>query len=1003
MTASTRAPLPLRLALCAALLACGASSTGTRAKALGSQEPQDNAPAPSDDLLAEANTLQLRALGFMNEGKYREAEPLAARSLELLRKRLGSKNLMVVPAMNRLGLVYMAKGDFARARPLFEEALAVCEELRVAGAPPVIHTSLSQSLNNLAILNRYEGNFPRAEQLLLRALSVSESTSGVESADAALAHANLSALYDEMGNFAQAEKSARSALAIRRKLFGEESVPVAGALGSLGMIRQDAGDYVGAEKLMREALAMRERLQGKEHLHVAHAAVTLASLYSTRGDYARAEDEYLRALNIFQGVHGGDDNVDVASVFSSLVALSVRRGDHDPVTEERILLRVLAIHRKVLGPEHPDVAISLNNLGMHYLREGRLAEAKEMSRQAGEIYAKAFGRGHPSYALALDHLGDVAQMEGNYAEALNLYRQSMSILEKAVGKEHPNVAGLLSDMAFAYWKMGEVVPAVDYLTRANDLRERYLGAILATGSEEQKRLYLQTLLSGTHAAISLHVLSWPDRPEAARLALTTILRRKGRVLDAVAGHIVALRQRAGENDRALLDRLSDVRTQLSSLVLRGPGQMELAQHRDLVEKLKADSEQLEAQVSAQGAELKLRLREPSVTVERVQRELPPGTALVELTTYRPYDLKARTVAQRYGVERYVAYVLQHEGEPHFVDLGDAAAIEAAVQEFRASLRRTSLPETRRAGRQLDELVMRPVRSLLGRSRRLLLSPEGQLNLIPFSALVDEGGRYLLEDYRISYLTSGRDLLRIKLRRPSSQPPIVFADPDFDLSSQDPASPTSVPAPALTPWAPLDGTAEVTSLFEKLFPGSHAFTHRQATEAALKRVAAPRILHIATHGFFDQMGSTQPAGSDNPLLRSGLVLAGANRLAGGSNEDGVLTALEASGLDLFGTKLVVLSACETGLGDVRSGEGVYGLRRALVLAGAESQVISLWKVNDDATRDIMTDYYKRLNAGEERAEALRQVQLKMLHSARQSHPYFWSGFIESGDWKNLEGR
>jgi tetratricopeptide (TPR) repeat protein len=254
----------------------------------------------------------------MNEGKYREAEPLAARALKLLRKRLGSKNLMVVPAMNRLGLVYLAKGDFARAGPLFEEALAACEELRAAGAPPVVNTSLSQTLNNLAILNRHEGNFPRAEQQLLRALRVGESASGVESAD--------------------------------------------------------AGDYVGAETLLREALAMREKLQGKEHLHVAHAAVTLASLYSTRGDYVRAEDEYMRALNIFRSVHGGDDNVDVASVFGSLVALSVLRGDHDPVTEERILLRVLALHRKVLGPDAPALAISLNNLGVHYIREWRLAD-----------------------------------------------------------------------------------------------------------------------------------------------------------------------------------------------------------------------------------------------------------------------------------------------------------------------------------------------------------------------------------------------------------------------------------------------------------------------------------------------------------------------------------------------------------------------------------------------------------------------------------------------------
>ena len=143
--------------------------------------------------------------------------------------------------------------------------------------------------------------------------------------------------------------------------------------------------------------------------------------------------------------------------------------------------------------------------------------------------------------------------------------------------------------------------------------------------------------------------------------------------------------------------------------------------------------------------------------------------------------------------------------------------------------------------------------------------------------------------------------------------------------------------------------------------------------------------------------------ENPLLRSILVLSGFNRRKSGPDNDGVLTALEASGLDLWGTKLVVLSACETGLGDVVYGEGVYGLRRAFVIAGAESLVMSLWKVDDEATRDLMVAYYKRLMAGEGRGEALRQVQLEMVKSEKYRHPYYWAGFIASGEWANLQGK
>jgi CHAT domain-containing protein len=238
---------------------------------------------------------------------------------------------------------------------------------------------------------------------------------------------------------------------------------------------------------------------------------------------------------------------------------------------------------------------------------------------------------------------------------------------------------------------------------------------------------------------------------------------------------------------------------------------------------------------------------------------------------------------------------------------------------------------------------------------------------------------------------------------------------------------------------LPGTAQEAKALGDVLSGVKLWTGAQATEAALKQVSGPSILHIATHGFFlpDQaqafgesargiIVSTQTqTGGENPLLRSGLALAGVNQHQSGAGEDGVLTALEATGLDLWGTKQVVLSACETGLGEVKNGEGVYGLRRALVLAGSESQVMSLWAVSDAATRDLMADYYKRLQAGEGRTEALRQVQLTMIKSAAptapsaqqrdvgieqrqktpledRSHPFYWASFIQSGEWRSLSG-
>jgi len=217
------------------------------------------------------------------------------------------------------------------------------------------------------------------------------------------------------------------------------------------------------------------------------------------------------------------------------------------------------------------------------------------------------------------------------------------------------------------------------------------------------------------------------------------------------------------------------------------------------------------------------------------------------------------------------------------------------------------------------------------------------------------------------------------------------------------------------FAPLSGTAREASTIHALFPEASLLTGQEATESALKRAAAPRLLHIATHGFF-LTGAESPAANaqvasrgisarariDNPLLRSGLALAGAN-LRGETSDDGILTALEAAGLNLWGTKLVVLSACDTGVGEVRQGEGVYGLRRAFVLAGAETLVMSLWPVSDYATRALMARYYRNLKGGMGRGEALRRVQLEMLRRDAGLHPFYWATSIRSGEWTDLEGK
>ena len=397
-----------------------------------------------------------------------------------------------------------------------------------------------------------------------------------------------------------------------------------------------------------------------------------------------------------------------------------------------------------------------------------------------------------------------------------------------------------------------------------------------------------------------------------------------------------------------------------------------------------------AATSAKGERAKL--------FSRVQASVPKDAVLVEMVRYRPLDPSPGLPdGERSAPARYGAYVIHPEGEAQYVDLGDAGPLEKLIAEFRASLADPVRATARDLGRRLDEALMRPVRTRLGNELTLYIAPEGALNLIPLGALVDEKGSYLLERYTINYLASGRDLLYLGRNNSARGPAIIFADPAFDEQAGGTPQPADGPVSRSADFrsikfSRLPGTAAEAQTLKRILPDAAVLTGTAATETATKKLGGPRILHIATHGFFLE---DLPGDSEDPMLRSGLVFAGVNALRS-ADDDGVLTALEASNLDLRGTKLVVLSACNTGLGEVKNGEGVFGLRRAFVVAGAETLLMSLWQVSDEATKDLMTSYYTLLARGESRSEALRQTQMAMLKNPVTAHPFFWAAFISSGE-------
>jgi CHAT domain-containing protein len=514
---------------------------------------------------------------------------------------------------------------------------------------------------------------------------------------------------------------------------------------------------------------------------------------------------------------------------------------------------------------------------------------------------------------------------------------------------------------------------------------------VTTGSDAQKRAYVATLARSTNLVVSFALLR--RERSAELLAATAVLRRKGRSLDAMASSLSVLRARLGVEERALLDQLDAARARYIAITLRGPGPAPLETYLREVAALDEQAQSREAAISERSK--LLRRGEQAVTAEAVQSALPDDAALVEWAIYQPIDPRTSAERKAWGAPRYAAGILPRHGDPAWIDLGDAKTLDADVQALRDALARPASKDTAKLARALEARVMAPVLALLGDTHRVFLSPDGALNLIPFAALLGEDGRPLVERYAFTYLTSGRDLLRRRFHTPVREPPFVVTAPDFDLDE-----------PAGTPFPALLHAGDVGDTLAACFrhPAPVVVSGREATKARLQQVHGPQFLHLGSHGYFDSRVCTlSPSAGlrDNPLLRSGIALAGANACTRGEH-DGLLTASEASGLDLYGTRLVVLAACESGVGEASAGDGVYGLRRALVLSGAETQVMSLWRVDEGATGALMKAYYEGLARGGGRSEAMRQAQLAMMHDGRHEHPFYWASFIVSGDDRSLDG-
>lgn len=944
--------------------------------------------AVTDDIQAALADALIEAGRFADaERRAVAARPDAARAM-----------LLRGEALHRLG-------RYAEARPLVTRGIEMAERAR----NPEVRVQAVTLAGDQAW---FEGDLPAARQHYVRAMALAEATFRPAHPSLCEPLLNLAAAQEALGDTAGARRFRERAVHVAEEALGPAHPLVALALGDLASSHVREGDHPAALRLYRRSLDIRQRRLGPNHVELATVWHNISYAQAGLGDWREARRAHDKAADIWRRALGPAH----PHLARAHITLAQALEDAGQLTAARVWYRrALRIQERVPGQALPDVADTLTRLAAVALKLGSPAEGRALAERAVAAADSGGVAGAEVGARALEVQGDALAAMGVGPAAESVYRRALEATESVFGAAHTSVSAVRFKLARVLLQQGRRDAALEAALASarldQDLRQntiRYL-------PERQALSYLARQPKSLDLVVEAS-LGEGLPAMRTRDALDVLIRSRGAVLDEVATRRSVVAGAPSGAARSAWDGLRAARERLAQFAVSGAGSASLAdelrQARDEAERRLAE---VSVAVRADDARTQAGLSD-------VMAHLPEGAALVSFYRYRHGAGLA-----------YAAFVSRRDGSPPtLVSLGEASVIETAVARWRRALiafartRTTGLGPTTRAGRTLAALVWIPVAHELAGVERVFIVPDGALHQVSFAALPLGDGRYLLEAGPVTHtLSTERDLL-----------PAPGAVTGSDLLAMGaPAFGRGTVGCATTVFAALPGAAREVADVASLWRQSRAagrgdpevLTGTAATEARFKALApGRRILHLATHGFVAMPtcevsgGGTRAVGAvavvtptrlagagvllDAPLAGPGLALAGANQARRGRPaDDGILTAEEIVGLNLQGTEWAVLSACDTGLGEIRAGEGVFGLRRAFQIAGARTVIMSLWSVDDQATRQWMNALYKgRLEAGLSTVDAVRNASLALLRDRRakglSTNPFYWAAFVAAGDWR-----
>lgn len=920
---------------------------------------------------------------------------LVKQAVNQVKSGVGEAHVDYAFVLQKLGSAQLSKGDYTDAR----ESLVASQQVYLQVGKRV-DTNYVEVLYGLGILNRIQGKYAEAEKLLQETLELTEIVRGRRTTNYAAILGSLGNVYAASQNYKKAEPLLLDVLTLKAELFGTRSNEYASTLNSLGLVYLNLEDYTRSELYFQKGLGVWEELFGPDHSNVGAILGNLGFLYINQGAYDAALQLLTRAELIQNRKAPGSLNhisalTNIALCYTRTKQYTVANG---------LYRKVLDLTEQKFGKTHPQSAIILNNLGFVAEGQGKYTDAIEQYQKALRLYNTGVGEETIGAAEMLSNIASAYRSMNEMSLSDSLYRRALTIIQRQVGSNSLRYAGTLNYFGQLLENSGQLDSAIVVSTNAQKIFDDNLTRNFFYQTARQKQSLLDKWAPSIQTAFDLS-LKYPQRSDAAMLAYSGSLFLKNLLLS----QYISLFAEGAQTKDTQLQTLTDTLRQVSRKIAI-QYTLPIAQRKSL-DSLEARAEALEKDLARQSAPFRQARQALQVRWQDVRNALKPTEAAIEFVSFPYHNGRQQT-----DTVRYMALVVRPgDTAPQVVPmLSDEAPLRRLLARKKGTLGGASLYATRGSeldtdqltkGDSLYQLIWQPLDSLLGNTRTVYLAPSGLLHQVSFAALpyyanpAKNGIKYLSDRYQIRLVGSTRQVATPtddNLTYQNMMSAKLFGGIQYDSAGT-----------ALGAWPFLPGTQrEVEEIGRFIGPKATVKMGSAATETNLKAESgqSPTVLHLATHGFAfpDPAVATYdstPGGSAfrriaNPLFRTGLLLAGANRTwVGGRPEpgedDGILTAYEVANLNLSNTKLVVLSACETALGDIRGSEGVFGLQRAFKMAGAGYLLTSLWPVSDQATSDLMTRFYRNWKRYKTIWMAFQQTQQQM---RQQYPPSVWASFV-----------